>query len=239
MNIQCLRNKLEEIDAYIADKNIKIIVFTEHWLSPGEIYTLNTFTIGDCYYRQQYKHGGALIMVQEGELFNRLEFLTDLSVEKTCEMSGIVLNKYDTIIISIYRSPNGVFHDFINILATALERINIGSRYVYVCGDFNVHFNKEDRRASELSNLFACYGLNKLTNLATRGTVCLDNIFSNAFRSDQCNNVQIIDIGISDHRGIITELNICPKPIKRLVRPITFLGKYQLFNFIQLGCFIK
>jgi hypothetical protein len=66
INIQCLKNKCNELILFLRDNNnIDIITVNEHWLKPDELaYThIDNFFIASSYCRPHTKHGGVLILV--------------------------------------------------------------------------------------------------------------------------------------------------------------------------------
>ena len=49
-NVQCLRNKAHQIEAFLFDKNYDILCINEHWLSNDEIKCINICKLEAGYY---------------------------------------------------------------------------------------------------------------------------------------------------------------------------------------------
>ncbi|KAG5881723.1 hypothetical protein JTB14_037939 [Gonioctena quinquepunctata] len=69
-NIRSLRNKIDELEAFIADKQIDIICLTEHWMSESEITTtqLQGYRLAAFSARLQTTGRGTCIFIKDSVL---------------------------------------------------------------------------------------------------------------------------------------------------------------------------
>lgn len=138
-------------------------------------------------------------------------------------------------VLNVYRSPSGCFDGFLDSLCTLFEQLLGSGRWVILSGDFNVHFNAGERACSRLIELVACYGLRKTVFEPTRGENCLDNVLVGF--SLEVEHVQVLDVGLSDHKGQIVEvalnLKVSEAKEKNTFRPITQKGLNELYNKLE------
>lgn len=111
-------------------------------------------------------------------------------------------------IISVYRTPNSDFGDFLDKLYNLMFKFyNNDDKYI-VCGDFNVNMFLDSKTRRDLENLFNEFGMRNLIDQATRNTdksnTCIDLMFSDII----CDNIVIENTHISDHTFQICCFNI-------------------------------
>nr|CAI5851012.1 unnamed protein product [Callosobruchus analis] len=77
INVRSLRNKIDEVEAFIEDENISVLIVTEHWLNKQEIdyVQLKGFKLSAFSTRDQHCGGGTLIFIKDS-LEVSAEFLT-------------------------------------------------------------------------------------------------------------------------------------------------------------------
>lgn len=70
-NIQCLRNKIEEVEEMTAKENIDVLCLTEHWLSREEVLfcKINDLKLISSYSWETAIHGGCSVFAT-----NAMEF---------------------------------------------------------------------------------------------------------------------------------------------------------------------
>ena len=230
INIQCISNKINELELYTARNKVDIICVNEHWLQSDDLAVVNIpyFKLGNFFCRTEHRHGGVCIYVRNSINFKALD-LCGRSVELDIEVTGIECNK--NIILSVYRSPAGSLENFIHVLSRILERYN--NCNVIITGDFNVKFNTNDASALLLCNILRTFGIHPTNNQNTRNTACLDNIFiSNSIEA----SIQVVDSFSSDHSGLFAQTSILARPTsgeKISFRPLTDIGLHMLYNCIE------
>lgn len=110
-NIQCITNKLQKIELFLATvtKTIHVLAITEHWLDAGRVpfVSLHGYRVASCYVRQVRSHGGSCLFVREGIEYLERDDLRRRSVESVIECSAIEVKHSKLIIINIYRPPSG------------------------------------------------------------------------------------------------------------------------------------
>lgn len=236
LNIQSLRNKINLLEGFLADKEIDVLCLSEHWLKREELNNIRvadyTTATGSC--RNQFRGGGTAILMNPHYEFSLVPDVNALTVEKCIEVCGIFLKSLKAYIISIYRSPSGSFNTFLQILECLLSGLGCASKIIIV-GDFNVCFGTDSRECTELCGMLESYGLLRVVTSATRQGNCLDGVFSN-FPEQEC-GVSLFDADLSDHLGQMVVLscsndsNITSTNIA--CRPITVKGKNTFFNLVD------
>lgn len=65
INVQCLRNKLNNLEIFAHQLNLHILCITEHWADESELNSLNipNFTLVSAFCRMNHTHGGVAIFV--------------------------------------------------------------------------------------------------------------------------------------------------------------------------------
>ncbi|KAK9674817.1 hypothetical protein QE152_g40832 [Popillia japonica] len=123
------------------------LALTEHWLKPENqtFIRLENYYMASCFHRKERHHGGSCIFIRNGLVSEELVFLKNKSCELNIECSAVKLDIYKTVIINIYRSPQGDLGIFFEILDDILDAV-LGKYTTYcinVCGDFNLNLDRE------------------------------------------------------------------------------------------------
>lgn len=208
MNVQCLRNKIEVISFFIDDEKPDILCISEHWLLKDELefYSkLMDLDLATAYTRYLFKNGGTAIFVSSALSFKPID-LSAFCAEKTLELSGIELNLVDTgyLIVSVYRSPDGVFNEFIELLERCLHFLSRKSVKIILLGDINIHLEIPSREETTFANQLRSFGLFIGNRLPTRGEACLDTVATNLDSWDI--KVSIVDAMVADHLAVVVEV---------------------------------
>lgn len=238
VNVRSLRKKVDELEAYVVDKDIDIICFTEHWMKDEEIKTLKIqgYSIRSSSARKQFLGGGTAIFTRDSLAAEVVHQNSNNGVDtdKDFECCCAYVNILKLYIINIYRSPSGSLNTFLN----SVERLFSGmgtNKSIIMTGDFNVHFNTVEAARVRLSDLLDGFGMWQTIFEPTRGESCLDNIFVSD--NIEIDDARVVDMGVSDHKGQIVGFSmkgIEIKQTKRCVRPITQMGLFQFYNRLEL-----
>lgn len=235
LNVQSIRNKINEIEVFIA-KNVyyDFLLFNEHWCTQDELRYLciNNYTLVSEFSRTKFSHGGVAIYALRKYKCSLIPQINTISDELNCEISAIYTE--NAKLMTVYRSPNGDFNIFIEKISIALDILTKGNKFIFVSGDFNVQFqNNNDRNAQILINLFRSFGLTPTTQGNTRIKNCLDNIFTNISLNKY--EVNIIDTMFSDHFAIHLQTSIDSKTSNERInyRPVNDEGLAQLNNYLS------
>lgn len=213
LNIQCLRNKTEELELCLLEISPDLLCICEHWLKKEEIEVLKlgNYNLATSFSRETYTHGGVAIYAKSSFACDPLNAINILSEEKSFECCAVKIKKINVIIISIYRSPDSDFNLFLQKFE---ELLNIISRHVkfelYICADFNINFfNIADARVRKFGDMLECYDLVTTITDATRVTNVSETLIDNIV-AKKCNNVnraECLDLMVSDHYGVLIHLN--------------------------------
>lgn len=189
----------------------------EHWLGGDRagVISIGSFDLGTCFMRTRHIHGGVCIYVRRGVNFVPLDWLLDLSTEKSCELCGIYLPKMNVVIICVYRSPDSDIGVFLDILTDALSAVLRGANNdagLVLAGDFNIDLAVLSKPSRDLVNALGSFGMAHTVNGPTRiqGTAktTIDNIFTNVKKYRTWTFVA----GITDHLGINFCMNAAREP---------------------------
>ncbi|XP_063902202.1 uncharacterized protein LOC135121850, partial [Zophobas morio] len=229
------RNFIREVEIL----KINCICLCEHWLNHIEIDNIHVpdFNTAAFFARSSKKHGGVMQLMHQSIPFKILsDKVSALSAEVDCELCGVLITKLDLILITVYRSPKGDFHKFIDTIVILLNEIHCKSKYVIVGGDFNLLFGTNDAKANYFCNLLSSYGLYSTVRFKTRYNNTLDNVFTN-INSDMI-NITPAKLYQSDHTGICVNVTLKEAVfdnsfIPKYVRPISQFGKIMFFNLLQ------
>ena len=143
INTQSITNKTSSLEILAQEQEVDVIAVTEHWANKDNInlYNLKGYRLISSFTRSKHKHGGTGIYALDEHRAVPIGEIGDLSVEIDCEMAGAYLEKYNTIIIAVYRSPIGnldiYFEKLDEALSYAVDKHNSDTR-IMLTGDFNV-----------------------------------------------------------------------------------------------------
>lgn len=236
VNIQCVRNKINLLEASLQDLDVNILCLAEHWLNEEETVDLsiNNLNVAEHFARKCHIHGGVAQLTDSSIYYEPLHLIKNLSIELHCELAATLLPELNLISITVYRSPKGDINIFCETIAKLFSLIDYNTKHVLLVGDFNVHFCTGDPRAQLVSDLLLSYGLQSFVQFPTRNTAQLDNVFSNV----PLNNISThpLDLNLSDHLGLLISLNVThpsTNPITKIFRPMTECGKVTFFNLLS------
>lgn len=241
INVRSIRNKIEEFEAFLAhsaSKAYNIVCLSEHHLRVEELASLRIadFAVSSFFARKTLRNGGTVILSKPVLSCSGVQEIVNMSVEYHCEMSAVEVGSFKCMILTLYRSPDGDFDLFLEILARALNFItNRKIRYIILNGDFNVIFNSKNQRKLDLLDLLASFQLEQQVFLKTNDVNCIDNIFIN-FSRDLCYRIDVYDPVLSDHYAIDVEVAMCEE--KNITgyeeyRPFTRAGMNGLFECME------
>jgi hypothetical protein len=201
LNIQGLPKKCFDLEIFSAENNLNVICLIEHWSPIDEInhLTIDGFYLGACYSREQHIRGGVAIYLKKS-IHARALNLQSLSDEKHFEVTAVFIDSMKLIIVSLYRSPSGdskLFLEKLEILLNLLSRWD--SYFVVFGGDLNAEFDitSNRRTVGEFLNILRQFNFRYVNAKPTRGTACLDNVFTN-LNPDSITS-DVLSYPLSDH----------------------------------------
>lgn len=203
-NIQCLGNKILNINNVFNEYSCDILLVTEHWQNESQINVnkLSDFTLVNSYCRKTLCHGG--VAIYKSNSFSSdvsVLLMDDFCLDGVFEYTSVSLTELNMFIIVIYRPPNGDFNLFLELFDGLLERLSVKDKLLVIGGDFNVNFNSCSTNLALLSDLLGCYDITITIKIPTRitasSTTCIDNFLINSnvtnFKTD------VINLYLSDH----------------------------------------
>ena len=139
-NVRGLRDKNNELFGSLLPELPHILCLTEHFLTNQEIIclTMDHYMLGAEFCRKTLKKGGTCIYVDETLNFSNIN-LKKFCIEQDIEACAVKINLLDTIlyILSVYRSPNGNFRQFLKGIDNILNYLNKPNIEISMCGDCN------------------------------------------------------------------------------------------------------
>lgn len=187
--------------------------------------------------RATRRGGGTAILLRPNVKYSRIFDLSNYNMDGCIEISGIYLKSQKLYIFTVYRPPSGDPGVFSNVMEELLTKIDNGGRIV-IMGDFNIDFADMGSTSSSLLDMFGSFGLRPLFNEPTRAKNCLDNVLVSL--DIEINELVVLDVGISDHKGLFTSVviadyNKIDKDDKKtsIFRPITQEGKFNFHKLIE------
>ena len=175
--------------------------------------------------REGRKKGGVAVYVRDSVApYTRL-----LTSESNSEVEYIILyiDKWSTVVVTLYRPPGCLTENFIGVLETItseVKRLGNPEPTVIINGDFNLPNANWDEpsiyggtladrlQANALFNLVDELILKQIVNSATRGRNILDLFFTN--NEEIISNLRVEDTVMSDHRLLMIETTLENWPIK-------------------------
>ena len=149
------------------------------------------------------------------------------------ETQWLIMNKESnkkTIIINIYRPPNGNITDFFEFMHVQLQEVQKHKNTdVFIMGDFNINLQEtNETNGKRLINFFKLHGMQQYINNVTRYSQTrhsiIDLIFTN---SKYISKSGVLDINLSAHEMIFITKKKCKSP----KRQCTFSGRsYRDYN---------
>lgn len=206
-NVQCVKNKIEQVELLMKNENIDVFCMSESWFQPHEIEFINfsNYGIASCYCRNTYIHGGVLILTKRSLQATNLSDIVALSVDKIFECAAIKLTFDDVnyCIICLYRAPNTDVNIFLSKLEVCLNLISnkVNLHRIIICGDININYMLKSNDTMALDDLTKSFHLHSVFNEPTRifnnSITAVDYFFTNF------NNYvkEIMHTGLSDHSG--------------------------------------
>lgn len=202
-NVQCISNKIDELEVFL-DDHCDIFCVSEHWCTFNDIdsVSIKNFCLLNHFSRCNFRHGGVSLFVRDCMLgcSSNIDAIKQLSLELhyECVASKFKLSSLSLIVVVVYRSCRGDFEVFMNGLDDTLEILQSYPGYqIVLCGDFNINFLSSSNECNKFKDLVNAYNLQITIHEPTRKQNCLDNIcVSGNLKSITS---EVIHNGISDH----------------------------------------
>lgn len=243
VNVQCLTNKLNNLAVLVSEESPHILSIAEHWCNSSNIDLMSIpgYVQADYFCRPSRKHGGCVVYVRSG-IHTRSLNISKFSEEMHCEVCGVKsVGDVKIGIISVYRPPQGDFQIFLKIVSQILRNSFKVVKYIFLCGDLNIDWLKNDHNVNMFRDLLICFGLRITSMEPTRifTNICgytsqsiVDYILTNVDLTECESN--LLEAVVSDHKILLLEFTydamLTPrreKPGKKLLRVISDLTLNQ------------
>ena len=243
INIQSIRNKVNQLTLFLESVNCDILCVNEHWLVDNELhyYVPNGYEVASSFCRSTNIHGGVAIYVKNNLNISYLSLeVKRFCSEKDFEIAAIIIHKIKILVITIYRTPDSDLDIFINTMEDFMKFI---SRYktfrVFIFGDINIDPRNTNIKILSFLYMLRSFNFYCMNDKPTRNNSCLDNIITNS--NIKYFDFDIIQPHLSDHCGFLMKL-----PIKEFyihqqaieTKYFRFLNDVNIFNLGAILCYI-
>jgi hypothetical protein len=182
----------------VANLNVNILCFTEHWLLENQMNVLNIdqFILVSTFSRSYSTSGGSCIFTINTIQAKEGNYLFGLGSKNVFEMSVVELPDSGTILAYIYRSPDSAFYEFLCKLELLIIKVHSKGKSLILCGDLNVNFVQYSGKLQELQNLLLMYNLtniNSPTRITSHTRSLTDVITANNTNDEMF--TEVIDFG--------------------------------------------
>lgn len=213
--MQCVTNKIPELELFLTEYPTDICCLTEHWLHPDQISAvkIDGYKLGSVYTRETYIHGGVMILIQENIKCEEISEIKNFAVEKICECCAIncEINKVKFAVLAVYRSPNTDINLFFDVLCNCLSYLQKPGKNqnIILCGDFNINILLDSSETIDFINHLNSYNvkltINEPTRVSRTSKSCIDNIGLSVDDNLQYES-NVIFSGLSDHTAQIINI---------------------------------
>lgn len=206
-NIQCLRNKVGELEVYIDSQKDRpdVICLTEHWMTEEEIkfIKIQGYQLKSFFTRKERQHGGSCIFVNDNLKFDSVQEIELLSVEYQLECACVKSKGRKIIILCVYRTNLGDFDVFLRALEDILSQVKTKYKFykTVLCGDFNVNLMGTNTNKSRFLDLILTFNLNQTVFEPTRVTKNTSSLIDGFFINFEYTDGSAVVTALSDHHG--------------------------------------
>lgn len=234
--MQCIKNKLPELDVICDLHKFDVLCVSEHWMTDRELdfySAVHNLKLVTSFCRAR-PCGGVAVYLRDTFAFSVLD-LSCFSEEINAEFAGIMLNDLSLIIITMYRSPSGDINRFFCLLELCLTYLISLGVSIVIGTDHNINLLQNNGNTLEFLNLLRSFNVYNCVSEPTRGESCLDSFLTNVNCWDY--KVEVSRDQISDHKYIMLSLDTyCVNKVTPCqTRMISFrcLNDYNIFLFCE------
>ena len=201
INVRSFNRNSDEFTAFVNRLNVKssIMCFSETWFkheTKADIEGYNSFHA----YRDEDRIGGG-VSIYVSEEFKSV-YLSDVSfVSDVIEICGvkIAIGSEFINVLGVYRIPDKAkLPEFDEVLNDVLSNFHAND-CIFLVGDLNLDtISPNNHEINSVNNLIS-HSLSPFINLPTRGTACLDHIWTNKMSEMTAG---IFPIDITDHMPV-------------------------------------
>lgn len=252
INIQCISNKINNLEVLLIEEKPDIVSIAEHWSVKEniELMRLSDYKLVSYYCRTSHKNGGTAIYVKNTLRATNID-VSQLSEELNCEVCAVKISGEDLKVgvISVYRSPVGDFNLFLDKLTSVVQKCTDQTNSLFLCGDMNVDFNSMDSRPkSRFSDFLQCFNLNItsfeptriFTDISGKTSISLLDYILTDVDLKSC-KTRIFEAHLADHKVVSLDYYYSMKSISSCdsVDKIRYVRQVTQKNLEELNVLIK
>ena len=216
-------NKFDVLKNQISNSNMDVFTISESWLMaaiPDNLVEMPHYTVArvdrswlTAHKETPKKGGGLACFIKNGLKFSESKYKALNASCADLEMQWIAIsveNVRPIIVVNVYRPPQGNIKAACKMISESFEKADMKNNSdIFVLGDFNINFKDNTSPGfRELNFTMQSLGLFQQIREPTRicrsngvdTSTMIDLIFTN---SDYVANVQILNINVSDHLGVM------------------------------------
>ena len=187
-NVQCITNKIPEIEVLLHEEKPDILCISEHWIANGnaDAVQVEGYKLCSFYGRSNKIHGGVMILAKHNVICEDIHEIQKINIEQVFECCACKYKLNDSsyfIILCVYTSPNpGHIDDFLHCLYTCLEYLQKPGKKcnIVLCGDFNIDTLQKNKHRDNFLEILDSFNITLTIKEPTRytstSTKCIDNI---------------------------------------------------------------
>lgn len=241
-NIQGMVTKQDNLGILLSEQSseVHVICITEHWFTKGQEHSaiIPDYHQAALFCREDHIRGGVMIFTKPSIQADTL-VLTVKSREIDFEHAAVICRQIGIIVVAIYRSPSGNFDGFLEGFFNLNDELSsLFPRYrVFICGDFNIHFENENPVKTAFGRLCDCFQLTAIIDSTTRIKNGPPSILDNFLVKNKDEILEIInnDLGLgSDHSAQLISLYCGRRVDSRLSKTIRIYSERNGNRFTNL-----
>lgn len=193
LNVRSIVANKFKLEDSLLKQEPKIVALQEVWQANSANLKFENYSF-ESETRVGRKGGGVGILIDKSVSYSRPKDLCLIS--DVCE--AIAINTDTFTIMSVYIPPGAIIQNVIKELEKLLTRCT--QKPIFLCGDFNIDFSKDNYRTNKFNDLMMSFELvptiSKPTRITPSCSSLIDNIFTNRKLNMKCG---ILNCDISDH----------------------------------------
>ena len=205
MNCRSLVSNFEVLKPLVKKFNPKIISVCEIWGATASSSILENYQTPIFKNRLKRNGGGCGLYFRKDVKISKMNpKVNDLKL-KIFEIiaAAVILDNKETIVASVYRSPNSSIPDSLNDLNRILESLtNSGKRFI-LSGDLNIDLNNPSSLSNQYLDLLQNYHCTQMVTEATRVTSTTQSLIDHFIVNFKGVKIEVSDDQVADHRSVI------------------------------------
>lgn len=209
MNIQSIRNKVDDIKCFLLNNSCDVLALSETWINKDEafLYDIDNFTaVHSC---REGRGGGTSLYIKKTI---KCQEVDSFGAEKTPNWTCVNIGESDLKLSVVYKPPSYSNVEFLRDLEIILTKY---PRKHVVVGDININLLEDCTLVTNYKNLLTINNFkinNTITNEnATRVTVnnqsIIDHVLSDLGSKIVTEDVKICYNSLSDHNRLSFKIN--------------------------------